>query len=71
MVEAVEEGRFELNFYGALAWARSRARVIQARTLELSSVPRPEGLAVLTLFGWKFFGGDRRKISEPRGRLGR
>lgn len=26
MVETVEEGRFELNFYGALAWARSRAR---------------------------------------------
>lgn len=27
MVEAVEEGRFELNFYGALAWASSRALV--------------------------------------------
>lgn len=68
MVEAVEEGRFELNFYGALAWARSRARV-HARSLELSSMPRPERLAV-TLFGSKFFGGGRGKISKLRGRFG-
>ena len=27
MVEAVEEGKFELNFYGALAWASSYTRV--------------------------------------------
>lgn len=65
MVEAVEEGRFELNFYGALAWARSRARV-HARSLELSSMPRSERLAV-TLLG--FFGGGRGKISELRGRF--
>jgi len=59
MVETVEEGRFELNFYGALAWASSRARVY-ARSLELSSVLRPEDLAV-TLFGCRLFGDDCRK----------
>lgn len=69
MVEAVEEGRFEFNFYGVLAWASSRAPV-HARSLELSSVPRPEGLAV-TLFGCRLFGDGHRKISELRGRFGR
>ena len=46
MVEAIEEGRFELNFYGALAWASSYTRV---HALELSSMLRPIGL-VVTLF---------------------
>lgn len=32
MVEAVEEGRFEFNFYGVLAWASSP----RARTREIS-----------------------------------
>lgn len=60
------------NFYGALAWASSRTRArVHARSLELSSVPRPEGSLTVTLFGWRLFGGDRGKISDLRGRFGR
>jgi hypothetical protein len=64
VVEVVTEGRFELNFYGALAWASS---LVHHLSREPFPGPRPEG-PVVTPFGPKYFGGDCREVFEQRGR---
>jgi len=57
VLELVTEGRFELNFYGALAWASSLVHHLS----EPFPGPRPEG-PVVTPFGPKYFGGDCREV---------